>query len=81
MGYIAKGAEVNIEASLTQKGREILLKGNKSDLKVAYFGLGDSDTNYLAGLRKSDVVDITGDDSGCIKSISASISIKNNVIL
>lgn len=79
MGYIQKGAGVQIEASYTQKGREILQKGNKADLKVAFFSLGDSDANYMVGVRNENVVDVTGDADGCVKSVAKNVNIKYNL--
>jgi len=80
MGFITSGNTVTISAFLTQKGRENLLI-NKTDFKVLYFALGDSDSNYnvLHELGKGFVPDLTGDNVDCIKSLAVNVDIKNKI--
>jgi len=59
----------------------VQLQGNKSLFQVAYFTLGDSDSNYLIvnSLESGFVPDITGNSDVCIPSISLNIDIKNKI--
>ncbi len=81
MGYVISGNTVNVVAYLTQTGRSLLLKGDKSRFKVSYFALGDSDSNYFIEnpLAEGYVPDVTGDNEDCVPSISLNIDIKNKV--
>lgn len=78
MAFITSATTVGLTAYLTQKGRELLLTGNEEDIKTAYFALGDSDTNYkvVGGIPTGYVVDLSGDDTGNIKSLADGIGIK-----
>lgn len=81
MGFINSGTTSNIEASLTQKGREYFFK-NKNNFQIFYFALGDSDANYLIQnqLGQGFVPDITGNNENCINPIAQNIEIKYKII-
>lgn len=83
MGFISSGSTVITTAYLTQRGRELLIKGNKSDFKIKYFALGDSDTNYNIEnpAYEGTIPDLTGDNQDCLKSISENVDIKHKVNL
>ncbi len=71
---------MNTTAYLTQKGRELIIKGDDSS-KILYFALGDSDANYhiLNVLDLGYVPDLTGNNNDCINTISNNIDIKNKI--
>ncbi len=80
MGYISSG-NTQVVAYLTQTGRSLLLKGDKTRFKVSYFTLGDSDVNYFIENLLDDgfIPDITGNENECVPSISLNIDIKNKI--
>jgi hypothetical protein len=80
MGFITSGNTLVITASLTQRGRELLLQ-NKADFKVTYFAVGDSDANYnvINKLTAGFVPDLTGDNADCLRSLAVNIDIKNKI--
>lgn len=82
MGFISSSSTVTLTAYLTQKGRELLLTGNEADITTAYFAFGDSDTNYkvISALTSGYVIDLSGDDTGNIKSLADGVGIKHFVI-
>ncbi len=83
MGFVPSTPKITLNAYLTQVGREYLITGTTEQATIAYFGLGDSDCNYIISqveigdehntLTSGYVVDITGDNVGCIKSIADGI--------
>lgn len=81
MGYVSSGNTQTVVAYLTQTGRSLLLQGDKTRFKVAYFALGDSDVNYFIEnlLDDGSVPDVTGNAGECVPSISLNIDIKNKV--
>lgn len=83
MGFITSGSSVTYQAYLTQEGRELLLKGDKSLMKIKYFSIGDSDANYLIEkpLGSGYVPDVNGDNLDCVKSIAVNIGIKKQINL
>jgi len=62
MGFITTGSTNDgiMEVCFTPLGREYMVKGLGSKLVVKYFGLGDTDSNYLINKRLCIVPDITG---------------------
>lgn len=82
MGYIASSATITLRAFLTQKGRELLINGTDVDVTSAFFSLGDSDSNYNVdyGLEPGYVPDLSGDDSGCVRSVAENVGINYNAI-
>ncbi len=72
MGFIGSGSTITLNAYLTSLGRNRLLSKNKNDKEVVSFSLGDSDMNYniTNPLTTGNVPDLTGDDTGCVKSIA-----------
>jgi hypothetical protein len=90
MGFISSANTVTLETYLTQLGRNYLLTGEESRSKVKYFTLGDSDTNYLIAINENGsaekniltsgfVPDVTGDDTGCIKSVANGVGLKHRL--
>lgn len=80
MGFISSADTITLNAYLTPIGRSRLLSKNKKDKEVVSFSLGDGDANYNINnpLPTGNVPDLTGDDSGCVKSI-AETDIKNKI--
>ena len=78
MGFISSGNTDGLVAYLTQKGRELLINGDQSNITVKYFSLGDSDTNYhnIFKLTSGTVPDLTGDNSDCVMSLASNVGIK-----
>lgn len=91
MGFIPSASTTTLTAYLTQKGREYILRGNKTDFNIKFFSLHDSDINYFISSDFVDgdynipqsgfVPDITGDDDTCIKSIAQGIVINANSVI
>jgi hypothetical protein len=88
MGFIPSSTTQTLSAYLTQKGREYVLSGLKTDFTITQFSLHDSDVDYNIGanivssnynnLPNGFVPDITGDISECIKSIAKGVSPNEN---
>ncbi len=84
MGFIAHNNTITMTAYTTPKGREYLVSGNPEDFRPAFFGLDDSDTNYLQAsemtldgpniLPAGFVPDLSGDYTGSIKSLAAGVT-------
>ena len=72
MGFIDSGDTIQLVAYLTPLGRDRLISKNVQDKTVVSFSLGDSDSNYNIDnpLPTGNVPDLSGDDSGCVKSIA-----------
>ena len=90
MGFISSATtttKIEIDALLTQKGREYLI--NDIDrMLISTFSLGDPDHSYMGSggtqpLVTGDVPNITGDFSGCVFSVHSSIdenSLRNKIL-
>jgi len=80
MGFIESGDTITLNAYLTPLGRNRLLSKNIQDKTIVSFSLGDSDTNYNIDnpLPTGNIPDLTGDDTGCVKSI-AETDIKHKI--
>lgn len=86
MGFIQPGGtQVSLQAFLTQKGREYLVTGQPDDFRIAYFALGDPDTNYLQAsqlgasgaaniLPAGFVPDLSGDYASTIRSMASGVT-------
>lgn len=88
MGFVISTPKVTLEAYYTQLGRKYLISGTTAQSKIKYFSLTDPDVNYYIAVNTNPneeknvlptgfVVDITGDKTDCIKSVSNGISQKN----
>ena len=79
MGFVQTGNTIT-EAYLTQFGRDLLLSGG---FNVKYFSLGDSDINYTLKdlVMSANVVDVSGNNNSCLKTITVNIDIKNKINL
>jgi hypothetical protein len=83
MGYIPDGART-LTAYHTQKGREYIVSGDKDGFSIKYFGLSDSDVNYLVAsqpgpssdfnmLDAGEIPDLSGDQTGAIHSLAGGV--------
>lgn len=83
MGFIEKKYTTDLTAYLTQKGREMLLSGDREDTIAKFFLLGDSDRNYQLvsddRIREMLIPDITGDKSDSLFSVAQNVDIKHKV--
>ena len=83
MGYIDKKYDTTLSAYLTQRGREILLSGDRDGNIARYFILGDSDRNYQVvshdTIREMMIPDVTGDKTDSLFSIAKNIDIRHKV--
>lgn len=81
MGFIDKNSTKGLTAYLTQRGRELLLTGDKDEIVGKYFLLGDSDRNYTVSthqmIKSMPVPDLTGDKSDSVYSLASNIEIKH----
>lgn len=80
MGYILSSDTITLNAYLTPLGRDRILSKDLNNKVVTSFSLGDSDMNYNINdpLTTGNVPDLTGDDTGCVKSI-AETDIKHKI--
>lgn len=87
MGFVLSTPKVTLEAYYTQLGRKYLISGTTEQSKIKYFSLNDPDVNYYIAVNNNGndeknvlptgfVVDITGDKTDCIKSVSNGINQK-----
>jgi hypothetical protein len=62
MGYITSGSTNDgiLEVCFTPLGMQYISQGLGDKLTVKYFGLGDTDSNYMISKRLCMVPDITG---------------------
>jgi hypothetical protein len=91
MGFLPSASTKTLTAYLTQKGRQYILTGNRTDFNIKFFSLHDNDINYYiaSDLLGGDynipqsgfIPDITGDDDYCIKSIAEGIIINPNSVI
>jgi hypothetical protein len=89
MGFIKQSNTKKIYAYLTQYARQQILDGDEKDITVKYFSLHDDDVNYNISanivnnsyntLPSGFIPDITGDNQGCLFSISK-MSLKNAIL-
>lgn len=83
MGFISKNSDNVLSAYLTQKGRELLLNGDRDESIAKYFLLGDSDRNYNVAthnqIKSMPVADITGDHQDSLYSLAPNIDIRYRV--
>lgn len=90
MGYIPKSSKVTLNAYLTQKGREYFIKGTEQQVEIKYFSLNDPDVNYRIASRINGdgdknvlpsgfIPDLTGDNTGCIKSVASGLEQKYTI--
>ncbi len=83
MGFIEKNGTNKLNAYLTQRGRELLLNGNKEDSIASFFILGDSDRNYNVStedrIKYMLVPDLTGDKTESLHSVATNTIIKSTV--
>lgn len=79
MGYVSSASTVEIDIHLSSDGRLKFLTSGYTIFK--YFGLGDSDKNYLSDINLTTgfVPDITGDHLNCIKSVHEAANIKHYI--
>jgi len=83
MGYIPSSPTTLLYAYYTNLGKNYYLTGSDVDKTPVYFGLGDSDTNYVIGENNGNILtsgfvpDITGDQEDCLNGIADGIEIKN----
>lgn len=78
MGLISTGATVEMKVYLTDLGRQALLQQGFSPVS---FSVCDEDVDYNANLYiMQETVDITGDYTDNVFSISKNITIKNQII-
>jgi hypothetical protein len=86
MGFVSSTPKITLNAYLTQVGREYFISGTVEQTEIMYFSVGDSDCNYLISqieigdehntLVSGYVPDLTGDTTGCIKSVADGIGQK-----
>ncbi len=81
MSFVASASTITLTAYLTNKGRNFLISGVKSDIEATQFILGDSDMNYNLTLllTSGNVPDLTGDGVNCVKSVSDDVDIKYKI--
>ena len=72
MGFINSGNTITLNAYLTPLGRDRLLSKDLNNKVVRSFSFGDSDMNYNMNdpLSTGNIPDLTGDDTGCIRSVA-----------
>jgi hypothetical protein len=90
MGYIQQSNNKNINAYLTQKGKQKIITGETVDFQVKYFSLHDDDVNYkiaskMSGtsynvLKSGFIPDVTGLDDVCSSNILDTTILKNTLI-
>jgi hypothetical protein len=88
MAFLPSSSTKTLYAYLTQKGREYVLSGDKTQFAISQFSLHDDDVNYEIAknlvnseynkLPKGFVPDITGDNEDCINSIALGIYARPN---
>ena len=88
MSFINSGTTVIVTTYLTNKGRNFLVSGSKSDTEITRYVLGDSDTDYnltsqtIPNLLKSgEIPDITGGNISTIKSLPDNVDIKHKIMI
>ena len=86
MSFISSASTITLTAYLTNKGRNFLIDGTKKDIEITKFVLGDSDTDYNLTsqstpnlLSSGNMPDITGDNTGCVKSVSDDVDIRHKI--
>lgn len=86
MSFITSASTITLSAYLTNKGRNFLVSGVKKDIEIAYFILGDSDTNYNLTsqtteilLTSGNVPNLSGDNTDCVRSVSDDFEIRHKI--
>lgn len=81
MAYI-KDLNIDVTCFLTQKGKELYLLGDNSDILITHFTLGDSDNNYQLSANDNTLTSgfipaLSGEYNECQPTTSNGISIKS----
>ena len=86
MSWTKTASTITLTAYLTNKGRKFLVSGVKNDIDITKFILGDSDTNYNLTsqttpipLTSGNIPDLSGDNNGCVRSISDDVDINHKI--
>jgi len=81
MAYISTTAVTTnfLTVYLTKRGRDIMVRGNGTDLTFDTFSIGDNDINYRITPKDRFVPSVTGDITGCIFSLAPNIDVKSKI--